>query len=116
MKKAILSTLFVCIGLAVSVAQTKRVLVFSKTAGFYHASIKEGRQFLLEWGKKNNVAVDTTTNAELFTDENLKRYNAVVFLNTTGDVLNPAQQVYFERFIQSGGVLCGYSRCFGYRI
>jgi cytochrome c len=107
MKKSILTTLFIFVGLAITFAQTKRVLVFSKTAGFYHASIKEGRQFLLDWGKKNNVAVDTTTNGELFTDENLKRYNAVVFLNTTGDVLNPAQQIYFERFIQSGGGYVG---------
>ncbi len=107
MKKTILISLLTFFGIAFSFAQTKRVLVFSKTAGFFHASIREGRVFLLDWGKKNNVAVDTTTNAELFTDENLKRYNAVVFLSTTGDVLNPAQQVCFERFIQAGGGYCG---------
>jgi cytochrome c len=33
---------------------------------------------------------------------NLKRYRAVVFLNTTGDVLNQSQQVEFERYIQAG--------------
>jgi cytochrome c len=107
MKKAILISLLCLVGLSVSFAQNKRVLVFAKTAGFYHASIKEGRQFLMDWGKKNNVAVDSTINADNFNEENLKRYTAVVFLNTTGDVLNPAQQAHFERFIQAGGGYVG---------
>jgi type 1 glutamine amidotransferase len=46
--------------------------------------------------------VDTTRRAELFTPENLSKYQAVVFLNTTGDVLNAAQQTAFEQFIAGG--------------
>jgi cytochrome c len=45
--------------------------------------------------------------AEDFNEENLKRYSAVVFLNTTGDVFNPAQQADFERYIQAGGGFVG---------
>ena len=90
-----------------SYAQSKRILVFNKTAGFHHNSIKEGSQFLMDWGKKQNVFVDTTTNADNFNEDNLKRYNLIVFLNTTGDVLNPVQQIYFERFIQAGGGYVG---------
>ncbi|MEY4627694.1 MAG: hypothetical protein RLZZ595_20, partial [Bacteroidota bacterium] len=58
-------------------------------------------------GKENGFAVDTTENAELFTDANLKQYNAVVFLSATGDVLNHSQQAAFERYIQSGGNYVG---------
>ena len=39
----------------------------------------------------NGIALDTTEDAADFTAKNQKRYNTVVFLCTTGDVLNPAQ-------------------------
>ena len=107
MKKGILLVFILIVNITLNYAQTKRVLVFSKTAGFHHNSIKEGNQFLMDWGKKENVAVDTSSNSDVFTDENLKRYNAVVFLNTTGDILNPAQQIYFERYIQASGGYVG---------
>ena len=84
-----------------------RVLVFSKTAGFRHGSIGVGKTAIMQLGKENGFAVDTTEDAEAFKEENLKKYQAVVFLNTTGDVLNPKQQAVFERFIQSGGGYMG---------
>lgn len=107
MKKTFFLSFFLIVSVTLNYAQTQRILIFSKTAGFRHASIKEGRQFFLDWGKKENIAVDTTENAESFNEENLKRYNAVVFLSTTGDVLNQSQQVYFERYIQAGGGYVG---------
>nr|WP_228713913.1 ThuA domain-containing protein [Arundinibacter roseus] len=90
-------------------AQTpaKRILVFSKTAGFRHASIPAGQARLFKMGKEQGFAVDTTENSAAFTEENLKKYQAVVFLSTTGDVLNPTQQVAFERYIQAGGGYVG---------
>ncbi len=51
--------------------------------------------------------VDTTEDASKFNEENLKRYQAVVFLSTTGDVLNAEQQNSFERYIQAGGGYLG---------
>ncbi|MEO6526974.1 MAG: ThuA domain-containing protein, partial [Gemmatimonadaceae bacterium] len=44
-----------------------------------------------------------TEDAALFTDGNLRRYRAVVFMSTTGDVLDAAQQDALERYIQAGG-------------
>jgi len=84
-----------------------KVLVFSKTKGYRHASIKAGKAALLKMGDEKGFAVDTTESADAFTEENLKKYNAVVFLSTTGDVLNPAQQNEFMRFIQAGGGYLG---------
>ncbi len=78
-----------------------RILVFSKTAGFHHKSIPVGLNALMLMGKQNNFSVDTTTDATKFTYANLKKYAAVVFLNTTGDVLNNEQQAEFERYIRS---------------
>ena len=89
------------------VLPAKRVLVFSRTKGFRHQSIPTGQRTLMDLGKQNGFAVDTTEDAAKFTEANLKQYSAVVFLSTTGDVLNDAQQVDFERYVQSGGGYVG---------
>ena len=84
-------------------AQEPRVLVFSKTAGFRHGSIEAGVAALRALGQQNGFAVDATEDAGAFSERNIRRYRAVVFLNTTGDVLNDAQQSVLERYIQAGG-------------
>jgi cytochrome c len=88
-------------------AQQPRVLVFSKTAGFRHSSIPNAKAAILKLAQENGFAVDTTEDAGAFTSKNLARYAAVVFLNTTGDVLDDAQQDDFERYIQAGGGYVG---------
>lgn len=84
-----------------------RVLVFSKTAGFRHSSIPNGKAAIMQLAKENDFLVDTTENAEWFVEDSLKNYSAVIFLNTTGDVLNHYQQAEFERYIQAGGGFMG---------
>lgn len=86
---------------------TPRILVFSRTKGFYHQSIPTGVAAIQKLGAANGFLVDTTRDASLFRDDNLKRYKAVVFLSTTGNVLNADQQAAFERFIQAGGGFVG---------
>ncbi|WP_329125489.1 ThuA domain-containing protein [Streptomyces sp. NBC_01465] len=85
----------------------KRVLVFSKTAAFRHDAIPEGIAALKELGASSNITVDATEEAAQFTTSNLARYDAVVFLSTTGDVLNADQQKAFENFITTGGGYMG---------
>ncbi|MEU0836502.1 ThuA domain-containing protein [Streptomyces sp. NPDC005969] len=85
----------------------KRVLVFSKTAGFRHDAIPEGIAALKELGATSNITVDSTEAAGQFTASNLARYDAVVFLSTTGDVLNSDQQKAFEDYIAAGGGYMG---------
>ncbi|NND79306.1 MAG: ThuA domain-containing protein, partial [Maribacter sp.] len=84
-----------------------KVLVFSKTMGFKHASIPKGIEAIQKLGVENGFEVDTTKNASQFTDDNLKHYSAIVFLSTTGNVLDHYQEAAFERFIQSGGGFVG---------
>ena len=88
-------------------AQQPRVLVFSKTAGYRHSSIPNGIAAIRKLGQEHGFAVDTTEDAAAFTQRNLARYSAVVFLNTTGDVLKPGHQDVFERYIQAGGGYVG---------
>jgi type 1 glutamine amidotransferase len=83
------------------------VLVFSKTAGFRHSSIPAGIAAIQSLGSQHNFLVDATEDETSFTDANLANYQVVVFLNTTGDILNSEQGAAFERFIQNGGGFAG---------
>lgn len=84
-----------------------RVLVFSKTMGYRHASIPNGIAAIQKLGIENGFDVDTTENAEFFNEDSLKKYATVIFLNTTGDVLDYRQEAAFERYIQAGGGFAG---------
>jgi type 1 glutamine amidotransferase len=98
------------LGAAVAASQQAsepRVLVFSKTAGFRHTSIPVAVRAIRELATRGELAVDATEDSSAFTDANLRRYAAVVFLLTTGDVLSPSQQAAFERYIRRGGGFAG---------
>ncbi|MER7799031.1 ThuA domain-containing protein [Streptomyces parvulus] len=84
-----------------------KILVFSKTAGFRHSSIDDGLAALRDLGTAHNFTVDATEDAGAFTSGNLGQYRAVVFLSTTGDVLDGTQQTAFEQYIQGGGGYVG---------
>ena len=82
------------------------ILVFTKTMGYRHKNISDGVHVLREIGNGLFV-VDQTEDAGAFTEENLKRFCAVIFLSTTGNVLNTEQQKAFEQYIHSGGGFVG---------
>ncbi len=84
-----------------------RVLVFSKTAGYRHESIEAGKKALLAMGAANGFLVDTTEDAARITEDSLKQYAAVLFLSPTGNVLERAQEVDLQRYIQAGGGYVG---------
>jgi len=88
-------------------SDTPRVLVFSKTAAFYHSSIPVGVKALQSLGLKNGFGVDTTTSSNYFQEDSLKKYAAIIFLNTTGDLLSGNEEIALERYIQSGGGYVG---------
>ncbi|MEW2429298.1 ThuA domain-containing protein [Micromonospora sp. NPDC047644] len=84
-----------------------KVLVFSKTAGFRHSSIPNGIAAIQQLGAANGFTVTATEDAGTFTTANLAQYQAVVFLSTTGDVLNAGQQGAFEAYVAAGGGFVG---------
>ena len=86
---------------------TFAVLVFSRTEGFRHDSIPAGIAAIRQQGSNRGFSIDATEDANAFTDDSLARYKAVVFLSTTGDVLNAGQQAAFERFVRGGGGFVG---------
>ena len=91
----------------VSKQGTGMILVFSKTTGYRHASIKDGIEAIRKLANEHSMHVDFTEDSAAFSDENLARYKAVVFLSTSGNVLDAEQKAAFERYIHAGGGYAG---------
>lgn len=87
---------------------SSRVLLFSKTDGFRHSSIPDGITAIQELGdNETTFSLTATEDAGAFTEANLANYGAVLFLNTTGNVLNTSQQEALKDFIRRGGGFMG---------
>ena len=99
--------LIVIIGVVSCAAPKKKILVFSKTEGFRHTSIEAGVLAIQKLGQDQGLAVTATEDSSYFSEAILQEYAAVIFLNTTGDILNYEQQADFERYIQAGGGFVG---------
>jgi type 1 glutamine amidotransferase len=84
-----------------------KVLVFSKTGGFRHQSIPDGIALIKQLGADNHFAVDASEDSTVFNESNLANYRAVVFLNTTGAILDDGQKAAFQKFIKNGGGYVG---------
>ncbi len=84
-------------------AEAFRVLVFSKTLGYRHASITNGVSAIRDLGSQNGFAVDATEDSRVFTSTNLARYKTVIFLSTTGNVLTPEEEFAFKSYVLGGG-------------
>lgn len=80
-----------------------RVLVYSRTAGFRHSSIEVGVTTIEQLGEEHGFAVEASEDPAVFTDRNLRRFTAVAFLNTTGEVMTPGGRQALRRFVLSGG-------------
>lgn len=83
-----------------------RLLVFSKTGGFRHDSISDGIACMREL-LGDRYDIDATEDSTVFSASNLARYKAVIFLSTTGDILDAEQQKAFEEYIHLGGGFAG---------
>ena len=111
-KKHAIKPIFILILLTILFAcsnpkRVVKVLVFSKTVGFRHGSIEKGIETLKKLGEANHFDVVATEDSTYFVEDSLKQFSAVIFLNTTGNVLNAEQKADFERYIQAGGGFVG---------
>jgi hypothetical protein len=103
-----LAWLLSCAFSSLAQSSPKRLLVFSKINRYYHQSIPAGQRAIQEIGSEMGFAVDTTSVADYFTEDSLKNYAAVIFLNTSGNgLLDTSQKADFERYIQAGGGYVG---------
>ncbi|MFC7617724.1 ThuA domain-containing protein [Actinokineospora soli] len=107
MAALVLATALGGVAVTPAAAHGTHVLVFSKTAGYRHDSIPDGIAAITALGAENGFEVETTEDAAAFTDANLARFAAVIWLSTTGDVLNADQQAAFQRYVEAGGGYAG---------
>lgn len=85
----------------------QRLLVYSGTMGYRHESITAGVEALRTIGEKLNLEVIAVGGAEDFPAESLRSFQAVAFLNTTGDILESNQEAAVEDFLRLGGGFIG---------
>ncbi|BEI86014.1 hypothetical protein CcaverHIS002_0603010 [Cutaneotrichosporon cavernicola] len=84
-----------------------RVLVFTKTEGFRHDSIPTAIEQLRKYGPDYNILFDFSEDATLFSDANMTKYDGVLFVSTSENILDGDQQGVFTKWLQSGGVYSG---------
>jgi type 1 glutamine amidotransferase len=85
-----------------SASKLERVLVFTRTGGFRHPSIVDGKAAFERLAKKNGFTVHFTEDPAAFTEAGLARYQVVVFLHTTGKVLDEAGQAALRQWLAKG--------------
>lgn len=80
------------------------ILVFSKSNGFRDdPSVNAAAAALKAMGEHNHWSMAFTDNAAVFNAADLKRFDAVVWNNVSGDVLTNAQRQDFKSYIENGG-------------
>lgn len=88
---------------ASAVVRRPRVLLFTRTTGFRHASIPVAIETITALGREHGFDVHATEDPTAFSHRGLAPYAAVVFANTTGDVLEGSQRAALARFVRRGG-------------
>src|SRR5947199_9606486 len=79
-----------------------RALIVTTTRGWHHESLHAGVLAIQDLARKNFFDAVLWEDPNGFTDKYLSQFQVVIFLNTTGDIFDSAQQKVMERFIQSG--------------
>lgn len=72
-----------------NLATTAHVLIYSATAEFRHDSIPTAIQAMVSEGPSYNIHFDNTEDQTWFTDGRINEYDALVFLDNTGQGKHP---------------------------
>lgn len=92
----------------------KRVLLFTYTTGYRHASIEPGSKAIIVMGKQQHITIVRSEDPNVFSTSGLKGYNAIIFLSTTTDPKRPESEWFqgdrrtaLQEFVHSGGGIVG---------
>ena len=87
----------------------RKVLVFYRCEGFIHTSIPYGNHAMQAIADKTGAfTVDFADEYDVFFEENLTQYDAIIFNNTTHLKPNEAQQKAIMGFIEGGKGIVGF--------
>ncbi len=85
------------------------ILVFSKSNGFRDdPSVNAAEAALKGFAARDHWTLFFTENAAVFDTPSLKRFDAVVWNNVSGDVLTLAQRAALKTFVENGGGFAGF--------
>ncbi|GAA4629010.1 hypothetical protein GCM10023196_047840 [Actinoallomurus vinaceus] len=85
----------------------RSILVYTRTTAYRHDSISAGVAAFRELGARHRFSVHATEDPAAFTTEQPSAWDAVVFLSTSGDVLEPAGRQALRRYVAEGGGFLG---------
>lgn len=115
--------LFVATFLASATAQDQKkvswkkikVLVYTKNGkGYVHDNIPNAIEAIRKLASEKGFQVDVSEDPSVFTEDNLKRYNFLLFPSTNNDVFDTDdQRIAFRRYIQAGGGFVGLHSVIG---
>lgn len=108
MKKQLLTFIFCSLCILGAAKPEINLLVFTKTVGFYHASKPNAIKALYEIAHDKKWQVTFTEDSTLFSEKELSKYDAVVFLLTTGNnLLSEVEKVALQNYVENGGGFVG---------
>src|ERR1700754_4659324 len=95
------------VGAAPALADNGKVLVFTGTAGTPNPVSADAASAIAQLGASANITVDQTADATKINAANLANYKAVVFVNSSGNVLDAAGESALQSYVQGGGGFVG---------
>jgi len=86
-----------------------RVMIYTKNGkGFVHKNIPNSIKALKEICVKEGIEAEASEDPSIFTDENLAKYDILIFSNANNDVFdNEDQKKAFQKYIRNGGGFIG---------
>ncbi len=89
--------------------KARRVLIFSLTKGFRHSAVECGAFALREMGKRSGAyEAEESVDPAVFGPDRLRRYDAVIFNNTSGQLFEePERKEGLLSYVRGGGGIVG---------
>ena len=105
--------LFMFITTLAGAAENKNILIYTRNytpdgKGYVHDNIQTSVEAIKQIGAENGFTADATDDPKVFSGDNLKQYNVLVFSSSNNEAFeNDAQREVFRKYIQSGGGYVG---------
>jgi type 1 glutamine amidotransferase len=111
-----LTALLVCTSAMAQVRwKDVHALIYTRNGkGYVHENRAASVEMMKNLSKEHGFKLDVSDDPAIFTDENLSKYDLLIFSNTNNDVFDTdAQRTAFRRYIESGGGFVGLHSVMG---
>jgi type 1 glutamine amidotransferase len=100
--------------LPAAAAEPPRVLLFSHSTGYRHASIEPGVAAIRGLGAREKIAIVPSEDPNVFSTEGLRGFDAIILLSTSTDPKKPESEWFqgkrreaLQAFVRRGGGIVG---------